>query len=382
MPDFSIRIDRASSDSTKWNKYQDHDVIPFWVADMDFAAPDFVLEALHERIDHGILGYAEPQSELVDAACKWFWHRFNWKVDPDWLIWIPGVVPGLNIASRAIGSDGDALIIMTPVYPPFLSVPENSDKQMLRSPLLYDGARWIMDFADIGDKARLASGLLLSNPQNPTGRVYSENELSKLANICLANDVVVVSDEIHWGIVLDEHRSHIPIASISEEFAHTTITLIASTKTYNIAGVNCALGVIPDPTLRERFVDATTGLVSHISPLAYTATFATFRDQSSWLNDLLAYLRVNRDILERCVKEIPGLAMAHVEGTYLGWIDARSLQIDDPATFFENHGLGFSNGVDFNGEGFVRFNFACHRDLLLEGIERLKRAVSTCNLGS
>ena len=382
MADFSTRIDRTSSDSTKWNKYRDRDVIPFWVADMDFTAPDFVLEALHERIDHGVLGYAEAQPALVDAACAWFWQRFNWKVDPDWLIWIPGVVPGLNIASRAIGSEDDALIIMTPVYPPFLSVPENSNKQMLSSPLIYDGKKWSIDFADIEDKARLASGLLLSNPQNPTGRVYSENELSKLAEICVANDVIVVSDEIHWGIVLDENRSHIPIASISEEISLTTITLIASTKTYNVAGLNCALGVIPDPSLRERFVDATTGFVSHISPLAYTAALATFLDRSSWIKDLVAYLRVNRDLLERCVDETPGIAMAHVEGTYLGWIDARSLQVDDPATFFENHGLGFSNGFDFNGEGFVRFNFACHRDLLLEGIERLKRAVSSCNLGS
>ena len=382
MADFSTRIDRTSSDSTKWNKYRDRDVIPFWVADMDFTAPDFVLEALHERIDHGVLGYAEAQPALVDAACAWFWQRFNWKVDPDWLIWIPGVVPGLNIASRAIGSEDDALIIMTPVYPPFLSVPENSNKQMLSSPLIYDGKKWSIDFADIEDKARLASGLLLSNPQNPTGRVYSENELSKLAEICIANDVIVVSDEIHWGIVLDVNRSHIPIASISEEISLTTITLIASTKTYNVAGLNCALGVIPDPSLRERFVDATTGFVSHISPLAYTAALATFLDRSSWIKDLVAYLRVNRDLLERCVDETPGIAMAHVEGTYLGWIDARSLQVDDPATFFENHGLGFSNGFDFNGEGFVRFNFACHRDLLLEGIERLKRAVSSCNLGS
>ena len=382
MADFSTRIDRTSSDSTKWNKYRDRDVIPFWVADMDFTAPDFVLEALHERIDHGVLGYAEAQPALVDAACAWFWQRFNWKVDPDWLIWIPGVVPGLNIASRAIGSEDDALIIMTPVYPPFLSVPENSNKQMLSSPLIYDDKKWSIDFAEIEDKARLASGLLLSNPQNPTGRVYSENELSKLAEICIANDVIVVSDEIHWGIVLDENRSHIPIASISEEISLTTITLIASTKTYNVAGLNCALGVIPDPSLRERFVDATTGFVSHISPLAYTAALATFLDRSSWIKDLVAYLRVNRDLLERCVDETPGIAMAHVEGTYLGWIDARSLQVDDPATFFENHGLGFSNGFDFNGEGFVRFNFACHRDLLLEGIERLKRAVSSCNLGS
>ena len=382
MADFSTRIDRTSSDSTKWNKYRDRDVIPFWVADMDFTAPDFVLEALHERIDHGVLGYAEAQPAIVDAACAWFWQRFNWKVDPDWLIWIPGVVPGLNIASRAIGSEDDALIIMTPVYPPFLSVPENSNKQMLSSPLIYDGKKWSIDFADIEDKARLASGLLLSNPQNPTGRVYSENELSKLAEICIANDVIVVSDEIHWGIVLDENRSHIPIASISEEISLTTITLIASTKTYNVAGLNCALGVIPDPSLRERFVDATTGFVSHISPLAYTAALATFLDRSSWIKDLVAYLRVNRDLLERCVDETPGIAMAHVEGTYLGWIDARSLQVDDPATFFENHGLGFSNGFDFNGEGFVRFNFACHRDLLLEGIERLRRAVSSCNLGS
>ncbi|MEC8834488.1 MAG: PatB family C-S lyase [Pseudomonadota bacterium] len=382
MADFSTRIDRTSSDSTKWNKYRDRDVIPFWVADMDFTAPDFVLEALHKRIDHGVLGYAEAQPALVDAACAWFWQRFNWKVDPDWLIWIPGVVPGLNIASRAIGSEDDALIIMTPVYPPFLSVPENSNKQMLSSPLIYDGKKWSIDFADIEDKARLASGLLLSNPQNPTGRVYSENELSKLAEICIANDVIVVSDEIHWGIVLDENRSHIPIASISEEISLTTITLIASTKTYNVAGLNCALGVIPDPSLRERFVDATTGFVSHISPLAYTAALATFLDRSSWIKDLVAYHRVNRDLLERCVDETPGIAMAHVEGTYLGWIDARSLQVDDPATFFENHGLGFSNGFDFNGEGFVRFNFACHRDLLLEGIERLKRAVSSCNPGS
>ena len=378
MPNFSKRIDRSGSDSTKWTKYRDRDVIPFWVADMDFEAPDFVLKALHERIEHGVLGYAEPQPAVVDAACKWFWYRFNWNVDPDWIVWIPGVVPGLNIAARAIGSEDDALMTMTPVYPPFLSVPANSNKRLLASPLLYDGEKWHMDFDDIENKAPSASGLLLSNPQNPTGRVYSKSELSKLADISLANDVIVVSDEVHWGIVLDKNRKHVPIASLNNEFALKTITLIASTKTYNIAGVNCALGVIPDSALRERFVEETTGLVSHISPLAYAASLATFLDQSSWVNDLTAYLRINRDILEHCVDETPGLAMAHVEGTYLGWIDARSLQVEDPATFFETHGLGFSNGVDFDGHGFVRFNFACPRDLLLEGIERLKKAAGSC----
>jgi len=375
MNEFDNVVERRGTLSTKWSKYKDLDVLPFWVADMDFQAPAFIRDALRKRLDHGIFGYSETPQALIDAVILWLADEFDWSVSPEWLVWLPGVVPGLNLACRAVGVPGDCVMINVPVYYPFLAVPGNGGRTAIEVPLTLENGRWVMDFpsmtAALRNRTRL---LMLCNPQNPTGRIYERDELVALAKFCERHDLMICSDEIHCDLRLDA-RPHIPIASLSADIAARTITLMAPTKTYNTPGLACAFAVIPDAALRRRFCDARAGLLPGIGLLAYTAALAAYEDPSDWLDRLRAYLRGNRDVLEACVAELPGVSMTHVEGTYLGWIDIRELKLDNAMRHFEAHGLGLSDGTQFRGPGFVRFNFGCPRATLDEGLRRFRRAV-------
>ena len=345
---------------------------------MDFATPAFILDAIRERLDHPVLGYTDEPEELVAAVVEWADRRFNWTLHPDWLVFYTSLVPGLNVAVKSIGSDGDAIVICTPIYPPFLKLAEINRRKMLTSPLIKDPSGWVMDLDNIEAqlKNRANNSILVSNPQNPTGRVYSNSELVNFANVCIRQKTTMVSDEIHWGLVLDEEATHTPLASIDEEIAQHTITLISHTKSYNLAGLQSALAIIPNDEIRSSFIKAKSGWTSAVSPLAYAGAVAAYRDQSSWLPELQSYLRVNRDLIETTVSKCNNLSMSHVEGTHLAWIDARQLPVADPTAYFEANGLGFSDGVDFNGEGFVRFNFATRRELVEAALGRLKTASS------
>ena len=375
MNEFDNVVERRGTGSTKWSKYDDPDVLPFWVADMDFRAPDFIRNALQQRLDHGIFGYSETPAELIDAAVSWLASEFDWTVSPDWLVWLPGVVPGLNLACRAIGAPGDSVMMNTPIYYPFLAVPDNGGRTSIEVPLVLEGQRWVMDMAAmtaaLGNRTRMFA---FCNPQNPTGRIYTREELIELAKFCERHDLLIVSDEIHCDLRLDD-RPHVPIATLSDDIAARTITLMAPTKSYNTPGLCCAFAVIPDAALRRRFWDARAGLVPSIGGLAYTAALAAYEDPSDWLDRLRTYLRANRDALEACVAELPGVSMTHVEGTYLGWIGIRELGLKNPMRHFETHGLGLSDGAQFHGPGFVRFNFGCPRATLETGLSRFRRAV-------
>ena len=351
-------------------------MLPFWVADMDFATPDFLLDAIANRLLHPVIGYTDEPEELLASVVDWADRRFGWYIHPDWLVCFTSVVPGLSASVRSVGNDGDQSLVMTPVYPPFLNIASINHRKRIDSSLVFDTCRWVMDFDDIARKtsAQSTKTILLSSPQNPTGRVYGVDELSRLAEISLANNTVIVSDEIHWGLCLDENKPHVPIASINEEIANQTITLLSHTKSYNIAGLQSALAIIPNKTLRDRFIDAKHGWMSGVSPLAYAAAIAAFQDTSSWLSDLVSYLRVNRDLLQATVGTAANISMAHVEGTHLGWIDARDIPVQDPNTYFESHGIGLSDGVEFGAPGFVRFNFAAPKSLVERGLERLRIA--------
>ena len=265
---------------------------------------------------------------------------------------------------------------MTPIYPPFLMTSAANRRQQIRSELVLENGQWVMDFDDLNQKAEAANvkTMLLSNPQNPTGRIYTREELQQLGEIGLRTNTVVVSDEIHWGLCLEPSSQHMPIAALNEEIEQNTITLISHTKSYNVSGLQSAFAVIRDPVLRQQFVDASPGWMSTVSPLSYAAATAAYADRSSWLADLQAYLRINRDMLGTVVDKLPNVAMAHVEGTHLGWMDARAIPVQDHAAYFEAHGLGLSDGVEFGSPGFVRFNFATPRTLLEKGLARLESA--------
>jgi cysteine-S-conjugate beta-lyase len=367
---FDQVTERRSTHSSKWTRYPEG-VLPFWVADMDIRAPDFILDALGERIRQGIIGYSVVPPELEIAFIDWLERQYRWTVQQDWLVWIPGVVTGFNLAARAIIQPGDGLLIPKPVYYPFLDVPAHVGGRALPSDLVRDRDRFVMDMDDLDDKAANARLFMLCNPQNPTGRVYSHAELSGIVDLCLRHDLYLMSDEIHCPLILDPTCRHIPIATLSAELAQRSITLFSPTKAYNIPGLGCAVAVIPDPVLREKFLAARAGIVPGISPLAYLACQLSYADRSDWLPSMLAWLQGNLQLVQQAV----GARMTRVEATYLAWIDVRGLGLKDPAAHFVRHGLGLSLGEQFGGPGFVRFNFGCPRPILTEGLERLGRAL-------
>ena len=377
--DFDQSIDRRGGDSLKWNRYGDRDVLPLWVADMDFAAPPAVLEALRRRIDHGVFGYGQPWPSLVEAVQEHLERNFAWTVDPRWLVWLPGLVSGLNVACRAVAG---GVFTATPVYPPFLSAPRLSGRALSTAPLAWEDDGWGWDFA--ATAAALGSGdsrlLLLCHPHNPVGRAWRDEELERLAALAEAHDLVVCSDEIHCGLILDQSRRHRPFATLSAAAARRSITLMAPSKTFNVPGLGCAFAVIPEPGLRRDFRAAMDGIVPHVNTLGLVACEAALRDGEPWRRALLDYLRGNRDRLAAALAAMPGLAMAPVEATYLAWIDSRGAGIEAPCRFFEQAGVGLSDGREFGLRddygGFVRLNFGCPRGTLDEALERMGRALA------
>ena len=374
--DFDTIVDRNNTGSEKWDKYRGRDVIPLWVADMDFRSPPAVIDALHERVAHGVFGYTHPTDELVEAVRASLLADYTWEVAPEWIVWLPGLVSGLNILCRAVGEAGDEVVTFTPVYPPFLSAPGLSERTLVKVPLLQRDGHWTIDM-DLLERAvtprtRL---LLFCSPHNPVGRVWSAEELSSLVELAGRHDLVIGSDDIHAGLVLDGNIHHIPIATLSPEAARRTITLFAPSKTFNIPGLGCSFAVIGDQHLRHAFKAAMGRIVPHVNLLGLTAALAAYRHGEAWRRELLVYLRGNRDLVAAEIAAMPGLSMTHVEATYLAWIDARSAGIPDPAAFFEEAGVGLSNGIDFGAPGFVRLNFGCSRSLLAEALRRMRAAL-------
>ena len=373
MSSFDTPIDRRGSDSFKWGKYAGRDILPLWVADMDFAAPPAVLAALHRRIEHGVFGYGGPWPSLTASVLAHLQDEYGWTIEPEWLVWLPGLVTGLNVACRAV--DG-AVLTATPIYPPFLSAPHFSGRKLNRVELARDDNRWHWDMAAMQQATTAATRLfLLCHPHNPVGRCWSRDELLALADYAERNDLVVCSDEIHCGLILDADKRHIPLASLSPEIAQRSITLLAPSKTFNIPGLGCAFAVIPNPALRRQFERAMHGIVPHVNVLGLAACEAAFRHGGDWHRELIAYLRGNRDRVAATMASLPGVRMAPVEATYLAWIDVRDLRLAKPAAHFEAHGIGLSDGADFGAPGWLRLNFGCPRATLDEALARFERAV-------
>jgi len=374
--DFDEIIDRQGTSCEKWDKYRGRDIIPLWVADMDFRSPPAIIEALQERVSHGVFGYTSPSEGLGAAVVAALQGEFGWEVRKEWITWLPGLVTGLNIACRAVGEPGDEVITCSPVYPPFMSAPPLSGRRAVLVPLLLEDGRWGLDLEAleraVTPRTRL---LLLCSPHNPVGRVWSEQELISLAGFAQRHDLTICSDDIHAGLVLDEALRHIPIATLTPETDRRTITLLAPSKTFNVPGLGCSFAIISDDTLRRAFRKAMGRIVPHVNLLGYTAAEAAYRHGEEWRRQLLSYLRGNRDLVAQEVAFMPGLSVAHVEATYLSWIDLRPRGIADPVRFFEEAGVGLSGGEDFGLPGFVRLNFGCPRALLAEALRRMRVAL-------
>ncbi len=374
--DFDTLVDRTHTASHKWHKYKDTDIIPMWVADMDFRSPPEVLEALHRRVEHGVFGYGGPMPELKTVVIEHLYSTYGWQVSPDWIVWLPGLVTGLNLACRTVGRSGAGVLTTTPVYPPFLSAPGLSGKKLQTNHMVYLDNYWVLDMDAFTKSIHERTALyLLCNPHNPTGRMFTRKELEDMAEICLANNMVICSDEIHCDLVLEKNRKHIPTATLSPEIADRTITLMAPSKTFNIPGLGCSFAIISNPRLRRRFRHAGAGIVPMVNIMGFTAAHAAYAKGKPWLYQALDYLRANRDFVFDAVNTMDGLSMGPVEATYLAWIDTRTRGIDQPGTFFEKAGVGLFEGTFFGAPGFVRLNFGCPRQLLAEALDRMGRAL-------
>ena len=374
--DFSIPVERRNTASMKWDKYKGRDIIPLWVADMDFCSPPAVIEALQKRVDHGVFGYTIPPESLNTAVVKMLQADYGWVIEPQWLVWLPGLVTGLNVACQAVGEDNDDVMTAVPVYPPFLTAPENSRRRLVKVPLQEKDNRWTFDFDRLESAITPDTRLfLLCNPHNPVGRIFSREELKALAMICEKHDIIICSDEIHCGLLLDEDKAHLPTSTLDPEVAKRTITLMSPSKTFNLPGLGCAFAVIPDEKLRRRFVQAKSGIVPLVNALGFVAAEAAYLDCADWHAGLLEYLRGNRETVARAIAHMPPLSMAPLEATYLAWIDVRSADLPNPVRFFEDAGVGLQDGIEFDGPGFVRLNFGCRRSLLEEALNRMKSAM-------
>ena len=383
MPKFNFDtlINRRHTDSVKWR--QPEDVLPMWVADTDFLAPPAVIAALRQRVDQGIFGYHYESPTLRQTVVEWVAKRYHWHIEPDWIIFPPDVVRGMNLAAQAVAEPGQGVLLQSPVYGPFFDIPRNGNFIMQDAPLQQnEDGRYELDMDKMAEVANSdTKAFLLCNPQNPTGRVFTKTELETLADFCLERGITILADEIHADLIYSEVQ-HIPIASLHPDIAHNTITFIAPSKTFNVAGLKASVGIIPNPELRDRLKQAQRGIVPPMNLLGMVAMEAAYGQGEEWLDELLAYLQANRDFLLDFIAHdgLPGVRMARPEGTFLAWLDFRSTpwadapakHIHEKAKVLLNEGAWFGE----EGRGFARLNFGCPRVTLEEGLERIQRALT------
>ena len=373
--DFTTSPDRRGTGSLKWERYAGRDVLPMWVADMDFLSPPEVIEALVQRAKHGVFGYSVPPKTTVDAAIGYLQEHHGAKVTAEQIVWFPGLVPAINVACRAFVQSGQEILTCTPVYPPFLSAPGFGGAGLRTCELRESGGVWDVDFDALEQAVTPDTKLfLLCNPHNPVGRVFPVETIARLAEFCRRHDLVLVSDEIHCDLVLDNVR-HTSGLEFAGPDGPRTIAMFAPSKTFNLAGLACAFVVIPDDETRRSFQRAARGIITEVIAFGYAGCEAALLHGWPWRDRLLDVLRSNRDRTAEVVASLPGLRTWHVEATYLAWIDARRLEIPRVASFFEDHGVGLSDGVPFGAPpGFLRLNFGCPRAQLDEALDRMARA--------
>lgn len=377
---FDRIIERRNTDSVKWRVFEE-DVLPLWVADMDFSAPKPVIEALTKRVEHGIFGYAIDSQELKETITAMLARRFNWKVTVEDILFTPGVVVGFNLGCQSLAGKGDGVLIQTPVYPPFLRAAANGGfmQQEMELTRSNDGS-YSVDFDQFSHSITPQTrAFLLCNPHNPVGRVYAKPELERMAEICLRNRIRIVSDEIHGDLIFKGHQ-HLPIASLAPEIAQNTITLMAPSKTYNIAGLDFSFAVIQNPDLRRGYEEAKRGVSGGVTFMGMTAALAAYREGQEWLEQVLDYMEGNRDFLLKYLRsEMPEITAGCPEGTYLAWLDCRALGLNEaPCEFFLREArVGLNDGAAFGrgGEGFVRLNFGCPRSVLARALDQMKAAL-------
>lgn len=393
--DFDYVTDRRNTDSLKWSKIEymfgREDVLPMWVADMDFPVARQITEALRKRIEHEIYGYAFPNSSVIEAVIDRMQREYGWKIEPEWVVFTPGVIPALHAAVKAFAYPGDEIIIQEPVYYPFFPAIRNNGCHVANNQLKLINGRYEIDFDDLKGKFNPKVGMrpsrsrarmmILCSPHNPVGRVWTREELIRTGEIILRNDAIIVSDEIHCELLFKDSK-HTPFASISKEFEQCSVICMAPSKTFNLAGLHASSIIIPSARLRNRFNEARDGIMPSVNILGLTALEAAYRYGDEWLAQLLNYLHGNLEFLMQYFKErIPKIKAIRPEGTYLVWLDCRELGLAPMslrAIMREKARVGLDDGFLFgsSGDGFQRMNIACPRSVLEEALKRIEKAVN------
>ncbi|HBF28694.1 MalY/PatB family protein [Rhizobium sp.] len=382
--DFDTLWDRRGTGSNKWSKYPE-DVLPMWVADMDFPAAPEIVDAIRARLEHPILGYGVAKDALRAQIVADMQRKYGWTIQADDIVFLPGVEPGFNMALKAMLMPGDGVLVQTPVYRPILNAPGHWGLLRHEAALMPGDTGWTMDIDGFAQALSKSKALLLCNPQNPTGKVLTRDELVTIADLCEQQDVLIISDEIHCDLLFDG-RCHVPIASLSPEIAERTITLMAASKTYNIAGLKTAFAIIQNKAMRDRFLANKLGMVDSVNILGLEATLAAYAHADGWKAQMLAYIAANRDYLSlEIAKRFPGIRLIKAESTFLAWLDCSALGLEpDPQAFFLTHGrVAFSAGSEF-GDAYrhcIRVNFGCAKSILTEGLDRMEHALQTVSTG-
>ena len=378
---FDQIIPRKDTHSTKWLKFSDEDVLPMWIADMDFACPSVITNAMTQRIDQGIFGYTDTPSDLTEVFVRKVYENTEWKIQDDWVVWIPGGVVGLNVSCKTVLAPGEMAMVPSPIYAPFTEAPENMERGFVKNYLVDTKGRLEFDLEAIETILTEDTKLFfLCNPHNPGGTVFSKQEIEKISSICEERKIIVCSDEIHSDLILEEGLKHVPFASLNKYNEEHSITIMGPCKTYNLAGFPIAAAIIPNEELREDFVRNTKGIVAHIDSIAFVAAEAAYSKGDIWHSELLDYLKFNRKILSERINKIEGISLKGPEAGFLAWIDCRNSEISNPAEFFINEAkVGVHDGAWFGNKDYVRLNFGCPSSLLEDAISRIEKAFSQRN---
>jgi len=371
---FDINSKRDNTHSYKWEKYKGRDILPVWIADTEFAVAKPISDALTQRVDNAALGYTLPSHHTgaIEAVKRWCLRQYNWQIESSWVVWTPGVVPAFNMACKAFCEQGDAVMVQTPNYPPLLAAPAINGLEQVCIPTIMQQGRWMIDLDELEKQAARPECKLfiLCNPMNPVGSVLNQDELTKIADICKQHKVVLCSDEIHCDLILDNEK-HIPASSIAS-IADASVTLMAASKTFNIAGLGTSFAIIPDKKVRANFIKGGMGIVPWANILGLEASRVAFTECDDWYQAQLDYLRGNRDYLVKAINEIDGLSAATPQATYLLWVDATQLGVENTQQWCESKGVGPSPGIDFGDKNFFRINYGSSRSFLEKVVARLK----------
>ncbi|WP_079710945.1 MalY/PatB family protein [Paraliobacillus ryukyuensis] len=383
--DFESFPERKNTRSAKWDMVEtlfgSKEVQPMWVADMDLTIADSIKQKLIERVEHGIFGYTLTDDTLHGHVKQWIYDQHQWEINKDWIVYSPGVIPTLHMAVLTQTKPGDKIVIQTPVYPPFYSIIESHDREIVKNPLVYEDNRYTMDFDHLEDTFKQGvQAIILCNPHNPVGRVWTKEELEKLTALCLAYDVLILSDEIHADLIYSGNK-HTPISSLSESVSQQTVTCLSPTKTFNLAGLQVSYAIIPNKRIRTEIQDAFKKYgITMVNTMGVTALEAAYTEGKDWLNGLLQFLETNRNLVVDAFADREEITAIRAEGTYLIWLDCTNMNLshDDLKQFMQEEAkVGLNDGASFGeeGKGFMRINIASPTAYVQEGVNKILHAL-------